>query len=57
MIGEHNEYVCTQLLGISDEEFVGLMAEGVLKAAMATGSLTELVETLATVVHGQPDSK
>jgi len=28
-LGEHNEFVCTQLLGMSDEEFVGLMAEGV----------------------------
>ena len=28
-LGEHNEFVCTQLLGMSDEEFVGLIAEGV----------------------------
>jgi len=28
-LGEHNEFVCTQLLGMSDEEFVGLMAEGI----------------------------
>jgi len=28
-LGEHNEFVCTQLPGMSDEEFVGLMAEGV----------------------------
>ncbi len=28
-LGEHNEFVCTQLLGMSDKEFVGLMAEGV----------------------------
>ena len=28
-LGEHNEFVCTRLLGMSDEEFVGLMAEGV----------------------------
>jgi crotonobetainyl-CoA:carnitine CoA-transferase CaiB-like acyl-CoA transferase len=27
-IGEHNEYVCTDLLGMSDEEFVQLMSEG-----------------------------
>ena len=31
MLGEHNEYVCTQLLGMSDEEFVQLMAEGVFE--------------------------
>ncbi|MBI4186167.1 MAG: CoA transferase [Chloroflexi bacterium] len=29
-LGEHSEYVCTQLLGMSDEEFVGLLSEGVL---------------------------
>lgn len=27
--GEHNEYVCTQLLGMSDEEFVELLRDGV----------------------------
>jgi len=31
MLGEHNDYVCTQLLGMSDEEFVELMAEGVFE--------------------------
>jgi benzylsuccinate CoA-transferase BbsF subunit len=31
MLGEHNEYVCTQFLGMSDEEFVGLLAEGVFE--------------------------
>ena len=30
LIGEHNDYVYTKLLGISDEEFVQLMAEGVI---------------------------
>jgi len=30
-LGEHNEYVCTQLLGMSDEEFVNLLADGVLE--------------------------
>jgi benzylsuccinate CoA-transferase BbsF subunit len=30
MIGEHNDYVYTQLLGINDEEFAGLVAEGVI---------------------------
>jgi benzylsuccinate CoA-transferase BbsF subunit len=30
-LGEHNEYVYTQLLGMSDEEFVQLMAEGVFE--------------------------
>jgi benzylsuccinate CoA-transferase BbsF subunit len=29
-LGEHNEYVCTQILGMSDEEFVQLLADGVL---------------------------
>jgi crotonobetainyl-CoA:carnitine CoA-transferase CaiB-like acyl-CoA transferase len=29
MLGEHNEYVYTQLLGMSDEEFVQLIADGV----------------------------
>ena len=28
-LGEHNEFVCTRLLGMSDEEFVGLLAEGI----------------------------
>ena len=28
-LGEHNEYVCTQLLGMSDEEFTGLVQDGV----------------------------
>jgi crotonobetainyl-CoA:carnitine CoA-transferase CaiB-like acyl-CoA transferase len=31
MLGEHNEYVYTQLLGMSDEEFVELMADGVFE--------------------------
>jgi len=30
LIGEHNDYVYTKLLGVSDEEFVQLMAEGVI---------------------------
>jgi len=29
-LGEHNEYVLTELLGIPDNEFVQLLAEGVL---------------------------
>jgi benzylsuccinate CoA-transferase BbsF subunit len=29
LLGEHNEYVYTEILGIPDEEFVQLMAEGV----------------------------
>jgi benzylsuccinate CoA-transferase BbsF subunit len=29
MLGEHNDYVYTQLLGMTDEEFVELMQEGV----------------------------
>jgi benzylsuccinate CoA-transferase BbsF subunit len=31
MLGEHNEYVYTQLLGMSDEEFIDLMADGVFE--------------------------
>jgi benzylsuccinate CoA-transferase BbsF subunit len=30
-LGEHTEYVCTQILGMSDEEFIGLLAEGVFE--------------------------
>jgi crotonobetainyl-CoA:carnitine CoA-transferase CaiB-like acyl-CoA transferase len=30
LIGEHNEYVYTELLGLSDEEWAQLMAEGVI---------------------------
>ena len=29
-LGEHTEHVCTQILGMSDEEFVELLTEGVL---------------------------
>ena len=28
-LGEHNEYVCTQLLGMSGEGFIDLLQEGV----------------------------
>lgn len=31
MLGEHTEYVCTKILGMSDETFVQLMAEGVFE--------------------------
>jgi benzylsuccinate CoA-transferase BbsF subunit len=31
LLGEHTEYVCTRILGMSDEEFVGLMQEGVFE--------------------------
>ncbi len=31
LIGEHTEQVCTGLLGMSDEEFVSLLAEGVFE--------------------------
>jgi len=31
LLGEHNEYVFKQVVGLSDEEFVGLMAEGVFE--------------------------
>ena len=30
-LGEHNELVCSQMLGMSDEEFVELVAEGVFE--------------------------
>ncbi len=30
-LGEHNEYICTQILGMPDEEFVQLTQEGVLE--------------------------
>jgi benzylsuccinate CoA-transferase BbsF subunit len=30
LLGEHNDYVFTQILGLSDEEFVGLVTEGVI---------------------------
>jgi crotonobetainyl-CoA:carnitine CoA-transferase CaiB-like acyl-CoA transferase len=30
-IGEHNEFVCCQLLGMSDEEFIELMEQGVFE--------------------------
>jgi benzylsuccinate CoA-transferase BbsF subunit len=30
-LGQHNEYVCKQILGMSDEEFVGLLNEGVFE--------------------------
>ena len=30
-LGEHNEYVCTRILGMSDEEFVELLGEEVFK--------------------------
>jgi benzylsuccinate CoA-transferase BbsF subunit len=28
-LGEHNAYVCTEILGMSDEEFVELLEEGI----------------------------
>jgi benzylsuccinate CoA-transferase BbsF subunit len=30
LLGEHNDYVFTKILGLSDEEFAGLVAEGVI---------------------------
>ena len=30
-LGEHNALVCTEILGLSDEEFVSLLTEGVLE--------------------------
>ena len=29
LLGEHTQYVCDEILGMSDEEFVGLLKEGV----------------------------
>ncbi len=31
LLGEHTEYVCTKILGMSDDEFTGLMQEGVFE--------------------------
>lgn len=30
-LGQHTDYVCTSILGMSDEEFAGLLAEGVFE--------------------------
>ncbi len=30
-LGEHTEHICTSVLGMSDDEFVGLLGEGVLE--------------------------
>ena len=30
LLGEHNDYVFTEMLGLSDEEFVQLVSEGVI---------------------------
>lgn len=30
-LGEHNEYICSQILGMPDEEFLQLLAEGVFE--------------------------
>jgi benzylsuccinate CoA-transferase BbsF subunit len=31
LIGEHNDYVCTKILGLSDDEFVELLVDGVFE--------------------------
>jgi benzylsuccinate CoA-transferase BbsF subunit len=31
LLGEHTEYVCTKILGMSDEEFISLVQEGVFE--------------------------
>ena len=31
LLGEHTEQICTEMLGMTDEEFVGLLAEGVFE--------------------------
>ena len=31
LLGEHTEYICTKILGMSDEEFINLMQEGVFE--------------------------
>ena len=30
-LGEHNEYICTKILGMSDEEFLDLLTKGVFE--------------------------
>ena len=30
-LGQHNEFVCTNILGMSDEEFIQLLAAGVVE--------------------------
>jgi len=30
-LGEHNEYVCTEILGLSDEEFVSYLNDGIFE--------------------------
>ena len=30
-LGEHTEYVCTEIVGLSDDEFIGLLQEGVFE--------------------------
>ena len=30
-LGEHNEFVCTKILGMSDEEFIELLSTGVFE--------------------------
>lgn len=30
-LGEHNEYICCEILGMSDKEFIGLLESGVLR--------------------------
>jgi benzylsuccinate CoA-transferase BbsF subunit len=31
LLGEHTEYICTRMLGMSDEEFINLLQEGVFE--------------------------
>jgi benzylsuccinate CoA-transferase BbsF subunit len=31
VIGEHTDYVCSEVLGLSDEEFIELLQEGVFE--------------------------
>ena len=31
LLGEHTEYICTKILGMSDEEFIDLMQKGVFE--------------------------
>ena len=31
LLGEHTEQICTEMLGMSDDEFVSLMQEGVFE--------------------------
>ena len=31
LLGEHTEYICTELLGMPDSDFIGMMQDGVFE--------------------------